>query len=259
LTRSTDPQARGFHVGAEGIWERAGIFVNPFKIAVALRAAVASVVSDQIRRPSKRKCGARSERLENRTYLSYIDYDQSSIPEYMAEGMQVNLVEHWVTSGNDWATAYVNGESYSIAPGDDWVYSADSFDDNTAIDVSIVDAWGGVDGLILYVDNLQPSAEPVSDVQSDGTVLVSLNNPTDPSPVDTYAGFTYSFGYTYADLGQQYTSASSYVFDPSLDVDGVVFGRIQDKDGGYSDYRLTIADVDPRPIPTVNFLFDTAT
>ena len=99
----------------------------------------------------------------------------------------------------------------------------------------------------LTVSNVQPTATfsaPTS-VNEGSAIVLSLTSPSDPSSVDTTAGFTFAF-----DCGSGYGafSATASASCPTTD-DGsrTVKGTIKDKDGGSNEYTasVTVANVPP--------------
>jgi hypothetical protein len=74
-------------------------------------------------------------------------------------------------------------------------------------------------------------------------VAVAFTNPSDPSSIDTSAGFHYSFALTQDALATSYASAgtsssTNITFNTSATY--TVYGRIFDKDNGYTDYYISI-------------------
>jgi hypothetical protein len=111
----------------------------------------------------------------------------------------------------------------------------------------------------VQVNNVAPTATiqnyfPTVTVGSSGEV--ALVNPFDPSPVDTAAGFTYYFDYAdnSTDTAGTYVSngSSSAATVPSADLSspGVKYigSRIEDKDGGLTDYVTSITVNDTAPV-----------
>jgi PKD repeat protein len=85
---------------------------------------------------------------------------------------------------------------------------------------------------------------------------VSFTNPFDPSPVDTAAGFKYSYDFNNDGVFEiTDTAAASATVPASYLADGpaarVVHGRIKDKDGGFTDYTTTITVLNVPPTVTV--------
>jgi hypothetical protein len=92
-------------------------------------------------------------------------------------------------------------------------------------------------------------AVPVATLSGGGTttegtpVTIGFSTPQDPSPADTDAGLRYSFALARADLSSSYAQASAnYWSDLRIGESGlqVVYGRIFDKDGGYTDSTTTV-------------------
>jgi hypothetical protein len=80
-------------------------------------------------------------------------------------------------------------------------------------------------------------------VNAGSAVNVSFSNPFDPSAADIAAGFHYSFATTAAGLASSYAAAgtassASVTFDDTGN--NTVYGRIFDKDNGFTDYQTTI-------------------
>ncbi|HVX64411.1 MAG TPA: Ig-like domain-containing protein [Pirellulales bacterium] len=104
----------------------------------------------------------------------------------------------------------------------------------------------------VTVNNVAPTATLSNNgpVDEGGSATVSFTNPFDPSMADTQAGFHYSYATSAADLAASYAAAGSTSNDLiSFDDNGnyTVFGRIFDKDGGYTDYTtvVTVNNVPP--------------
>lgn len=107
------------------------------------------------------------------------------------------------------------------------------------------DAAVGSDSLTVTVNNVAPTAtiDQNNPVDEGSPVTVSLVNPSDPSTVDTAAGFHYSFALTPATLASTYADAGtdtskSFIFDDNATYS--VYARICDKDGGYTDYQTSV-------------------
>ncbi|MGA2060932.1 MAG: PKD domain-containing protein, partial [Thermoguttaceae bacterium] len=84
---------------------------------------------------------------------------------------------------------------------------------------------------------------------------VSFSGASDPSNTDTAAGFHYSFATSASALAGDYASAGAadaaqFTFDDNGTY--TVYGRIIDKDGGYTDYQTVV--VVNEVAPTVNLI-----
>ena len=69
-------------------------------------------------------------------------------------------------------------------------------------------------------------------------ITPALINPSDPSPDDALAGYTYSF-----DCGEGYSAwsaSNSYPCTIMEDGSQIIYGRIRDKDGGWQSYSRSI-------------------
>ncbi len=110
----------------------------------------------------------------------------------------------------------------------------------------------------ITIFNVAPSATFLADVtvNEGDSYDLSLVNPSDPSPVDTAAGFTYSFdcGDGYSDWSPSNTYACTAVDEGNH----TIYGRIRDKDGGWLRYARVVVisnvapTVDAGPDQTVN-------
>jgi probable HAF family extracellular repeat protein len=152
-------------------------------------------------------------------------------------------------------------------------------DDNgiLTVTVQVDDGQGGVDvaSTTLTVDNIAPIATLSNDgpVEEGDTASVSFASQFDPSTADTAAGFVYSYDFD-NDGTFEITSSSSPSeavpdsFLVPLPGTRTVRGRIEDKDGGFTDLTTTIIlnhdgdgifnDVDPLPTTFSNDFSDVA-
>jgi hypothetical protein len=103
-------------------------------------------------------------------------------------------------------------------------------------------------GVTVTINNVAPIATfnaPTFVIAGDDFDL-SLTDPYDPSPVDTAAGFEYDFdcgsGYDGWTLGDNDETCST---DPDEVGDRTVRGKIQDKDGGVTEYTATVTVLPP--------------
>ena len=97
----------------------------------------------------------------------------------------------------------------------------------------------------VMVNNLAPTASISNNgpVNEGNPVTVSLSGGTDVSSADITAGFRYSFATNASDLAGTYGAAGASTSAPFTFADNgsyTVYGRIFDKDGGYSDYATTV-------------------
>jgi uncharacterized delta-60 repeat protein len=98
-----------------------------------------------------------------------------------------------------------------------------------------------VDTFAVQINNVPPTATfaAATTITAGQSAHITFTNPTDPSSVDTTAGFHYSFATSQAALATTYAAAgASSSTDIAFDTAGTftVYGRIFDKDGGYTDY-----------------------
>jgi hypothetical protein len=94
-------------------------------------------------------------------------------------------------------------------------------------------------------------------VNENSPVTVTLSDPRDPSPADVTAGFRYSFSLTSGGLATSYLGASpsnsaQFVLPDGLvpPVGTTIFGRIFDKDGGFTDYTTSVTVLNVAPTAT---------
>jgi hypothetical protein len=115
---------------------------------------------------------------------------------------------------------------------------------------------GGANPVTITVTNVAPTGTmttsgPYTEV---APVTFTFSNVTDPSPVDTAAGFRYSFSTSTGGLATSYAAASpSPVGQVTPIDDGLVafFTRVFDKDGGFTDYPTLIQITSVAPTATI--------
>src|SRR5207302_1391959 len=123
------------------------------------------------------------------------------------------------------------------------------FDDNGAHTVytRILDKDGGYTDYqtTVAVTDVPPSATLSNNgpVAEGSAATVSFSNPLDPSTADSSAGFRYSFALSPAALAGTYAYAvadNSRQFAFGDNGSYIVYGRIFDKDDGYTGYQTTV-------------------
>jgi uncharacterized delta-60 repeat protein len=108
------------------------------------------------------------------------------------------------------------------------------------------DGASGSASFTVTANNVAPTASLGNNgpVGENSPVTVSFTNPFDPSSADTQAGFHYSFALSAAQLAGSYAAATDGASKAFIFPDGpaapVVFGRIFDKDNGYTTYQTTV-------------------
>ncbi len=126
------------------------------------------------------------------------------------------------------------------------------------VTVTVMDDYDGShsDTLTVAVVNVAPTAVIGNSgpVMEGSPVTVSLSDAFDPSGADTAAGFRYSFATSLADLATTYAdaveaSSRSFTFDDNGTM--TVYGRIFDKDGGFTDYQTVITVINIAPTATI--------
>jgi hypothetical protein len=208
------------------------------------------------------------EALELRRYFDWeqLDWANSAIPDPINEGDAVQMHLHILKDSSDWFSAsldygdggsdgFSNSEDYSQGYLDYTDIDADvshTFGDSGTMTLTITnplwyDPWSYTNSYYWSINNIQPFAQLGVDYgDGGGQYTVSLANASDPSEADTAAGFHYSFATSYDGLANTYGTAASQGFDLE-DSAGVIWARIFDKDGGYSDYNTSYV------LPTINW------
>ena len=109
---------------------------------------------------------------------------------------------------------------------------------------------------VVTVNNVAPTATIGNSgpVHEGNPVTVSLIDAFDPSSADTTAGFHYSFATSSAGLATTYAGAvdgpsRSFTFDDNGTP--TVYGRIFDKDGGFTDYQTVVTVHNVAPTATI--------
>ena len=144
------------------------------------------------------------------------------------------LIYSWNITRNGADYLQVSGESISFDALDDGNYRAT---------VTVNDGDGGVVSKYhdISVANVAPTATfnfPAAAVDEGSPINLSLSSPSDPSSVDTAAGFEYAF-----DFGDGYgafSTTASAAFIPPDNGQRTVKGKIRDKDGGLTEYTSTV-------------------
>ncbi|HXG09859.1 MAG TPA: LamG-like jellyroll fold domain-containing protein [Gemmataceae bacterium] len=141
----------------------------------------------------------------------------------------------------------ISGSRAAVAsvPADLWAEGPSSF----AVRGRIADKDGGFTDYTatILVQNVAPAAVFASSsaVDEGSTATVFFTDPFDPSAGDTQAGFSYSYDFDNDGLFEIAGSSSpSAVVPANYLADGpatrTVRGRIEDRDGGFTDYTATI-------------------
>jgi parallel beta-helix repeat protein len=104
----------------------------------------------------------------------------------------------------------------------------------------------------VIVRNIVPMATLSNDgpIDEGGSVTVLFTDPFDPAPADKAAGFRYSFARSPADLATDYAAASPdaqqhFAFEQAGTY--TVYGRVFDRDGGFTDSTTTVVVRDLPP------------
>src|SRR6185312_10840033 len=110
---------------------------------------------------------------------------------------------------------------------------------------------------VVTIDNVAPTAMLANNgpIDEGSAATVSFSSPFDPSSADTAAGFHYSFATSHAALAADYASAGAASSAPITFNDNgsyTVYGRIFDKDGGYTDYTTVVTVNNVAPTGTLS-------
>ena len=108
------------------------------------------------------------------------------------------------------------------------------------LDIAVANRYS-YDVTLLFNDMLSLSQD--GPVDEGSPVTVSFGNPSDLSPADSVAGFRYAFAVDPAQLPARYADAglaSSGQFTFADNGTPTYYGRIFDKDNGYTDYRTVV-------------------
>jgi Big-like domain-containing protein/HYDIN/CFA65/VesB family protein len=167
-----------------------------------------------------------------------------------------SYVVHWGDGSSDTYSTNVGAKTHTYADGPA----------GETITVDLVDEDGtflAAGGTSVTVDNVAPTATFSNDgpVAEGSAAAISFAAPSDPSSADTTAGFHYSYACaggaaalatTYAAASTSATSSCTYGDNGSE----TVYGRIFDKDNGYTTYSTTVAVTNVNPTtntPTFTF------
>ncbi|HZZ42832.1 MAG TPA: SdrD B-like domain-containing protein [Tepidisphaeraceae bacterium] len=185
-------------------------------------------------------------------------------PYTVAEGSSITLSAASST-GNivsyQWDTNYDGVTFNPVATGATLPFDASAIDGpaTRTIALQVTDSANAtlMDVTTITITDAPPTATLSTSGISEGstTGAVTFNNPTDPSPADLAAGFTYSYDFDNDGTFEITDSTSPTATIPSaLLADGPstfqIRGRITDKDGGYTDYTKTVTVTDAPPTAT---------
>jgi hypothetical protein len=110
-----------------------------------------------------------------------------------------------------------------------------------------------IDTAIVNVTNVAPTATfgTPGSVNEGSSFGISLSGAFDPSAADTTAGFTYAFdcGTGYGAFGSSNGATCSAVDNPGV----TVKGKIQDKDGGMTEYTASVVINNVAPTVSASF------
>ena len=167
----------------------------------------------------------------------------STATDPSAPDTTAGFTRSWSVTKNGNPFASGSAATFSFTPNDNGTYVV-TF---TATDK---DSGVGTDQKTITVTNVAPTATfnaPAS-VNEGSAIGLSLTSPSDPSSVDTAAGFTYAF-----DCGSGYnTPSSTSTATCSTTTFGTrtVKGKIVDKDGGVTEYTASVTVNNLAPVVT---------
>jgi single-stranded DNA-binding protein len=199
--------------------------------------------------PTVSVTGAASANEGDTESYSYSWTDPGSADTFPALGNSVDCGVNGTSSDEVFDPDAQNGSFKCTWPDDSGAGTAD-------VSATVTDDDGGADTdtINVSVANVAPSAtfNAPSSVNEGSDIDLSLTSPSDPSSVDTTAGFTYAF-----DCGSGYGafSGTSTGSCPTNDNGSrAVKGKIKDKDGGVSEYTdtVTIDNIAPTASATNN-------
>src|SRR5205823_4629599 len=102
--------------------------------------------------------------------------------------------------------------------------------------------------------NVAPTATFSNGGAAEGSpATVTFSSPSDPSAPDTTAGFKYSYAQAPGSLAATYSAATSLTSANFTYADNgayTVYGRIFDKDNGFTDYSTTVTVTNVAPTAT---------
>ncbi len=165
-----------------------------------------------------------------------LDATASSDPDQPAN----TLVYAWDFQGNS---------LFTDATGRTPTFSAANLDGPSSVTVHLrvtdVQGKSSVASALIIIVNVPPTAmfSAAGPVNEGSPFALNFTKPFDPSAADTAAGFRYSFATVPANLATTYAAAgASSSGTVTVDDNGSykVYGRIFDKDGGYTDYSAPV-------------------
>jgi PKD repeat protein len=153
--------------------------------------------------------------------------------------------------GDGSAEAGVVNQTANTVSGGPHVYT-DNGTYTVTVTVTDNDGCSGSGSFTTTVNSIAPTANigNTGPVNEGSSVTVSLAGPSDPSGVDTAAGFRYSFDCGSTPLESSYANSSNSPFIDCLfdnDRTAIVAARIIDKDDSHSDYTSLVTVVNVAP------------
>ncbi len=143
-----------------------------------------------------------------------------------------------------------NASTFTCTPTDDGSYVATLLVTDSSSDSGSATA-------SMTISNVAPTASIGNSgpIGEGGSATVTLAGASDPSSVDTSAGFHYSFALTQGALLSAYAAAGTSTSAPFTFADNgsyTVWGRIFDKDNGSTDYSTTVTVSNVAPTASIS-------
>ncbi|HEV3479688.1 MAG TPA: hypothetical protein VG144_09585, partial [Gaiellaceae bacterium] len=183
-------------------------------------------------------------------------------PDAVNEGSSINLS---LTDVVDPASADTHEYHFSCDGGTTWTdwgstasHSCSTNDNGTrSVKGQVRDDDDGTSAeysASVTVNNVAPTAtfNAPESVNEGSSIALSLTNPSDPSSVDTAAGFEYRFSCDDGDTWSAWSSNNSASCSTTDNGTRSVKGEIRDKDGGVSTYRASVTVDNVAPTATFN-------
>jgi hypothetical protein len=189
-------------------------------------------------------------------YEFEVYYDENQPPVLASDQMDL-VVDEGLTINNTGTVNDPDGDALSLSASvgavsnnsdGTWFWSYTTNDgpiESQTVTISADDGNGGTAQTTfeLTVNNVAPTATLENDgpVDEGSNFTLSLTNPSDPSSVDTEAGFSYAFDCDDGSGLTTFTNNSSATCPTIDNTTRVVVGKIKDKDGGASMYDAEVA------------------
>jgi hypothetical protein len=140
-----------------------------------------------------------------------------------------------------------NGSPFTSASGTTFTFNTNDNGAYTA-NFTVTDSFGqsATATQSFIADNVAPTAafaNTSGTINEGSAALLKFTSPTDPSTVDTQAGLHYTYSLTTAGLAATYAAATDGASKSFSFADNgafTVYGRVYDKDGGFTQYSAAV-------------------